>query len=215
MTSLAKRSAKYFFKEGLKLLGIVLGLECILVIEWIIIGSDKESFMDYLFQMLMSVGCIVVILMNMLYSFYGPNWFDSLVLSMGARRKDIFVGELIKQLTFVGGNFVIYTILMAIFGKYEYLLLNLLASLIAFALGPVGLLIGYNVHSHGKVVIIVVALIGGIGGGLTGFASASNIAFSVGSVGGLVLIITIIASIIIFAASEFWVYKLNQKSMVR
>ena len=37
MSSLAKRSAKYYFKEGLKAVGLVLGIECLLVIEWLIL----------------------------------------------------------------------------------------------------------------------------------------------------------------------------------
>ena len=215
MSSLAKRSAKYFFKEGLKAVGIVLGLECLLVIEWFILGTDEEHFVDYLFQMVMSVGCIIVVMMNMMYSFYGPNWYDSMALSMGARRKDIFLGELIKQATFVGSYMVVYIILIAIFNKYEYLLLMILSSIVSFALGPVGLVIGHKVHNHGKVIVFIIAMIAGGGGGFVGFGAATGLAFGAEMLGAFLITATVIGSIIIFALFEFWAYKLSQKSMVR
>lgn len=215
MSSLAKRSAKYYFKEGLKAVGIVLGIECLLVIEWFILGTDEEHFVDYLFQMVMSVGCIIVVMMNMMYSFYGPNWYDSMALSMGARRKDIFLGDLIKQATFVGSNLAVYVILIVIFNKYEYILLMILSSIVSFALGPVGLVIGHKVHNHGKVIVFIIAMLAGGGGGFVGFATATGLAFGAEMLGAFLITATVIGSIIIFALFEFWAYKLNQKSMVR
>lgn len=215
MSSLAKRSAKYFFKEGLKAVGLVLGIECLLVIEWLILGVDEEYFVDYLFRMVMSVGCIIVVMINMMYSFYGPNWYDSLVMSMGARRKDIFIGELIKQATFVGSNLAVYVILIVIFNKYEYLLLMILSSIVSFALGPVGLVIGHKVHNHGKVIVFIIAMIAGCGGGFIGYFSATGVSIGIESMGAYVIIAVLIIAVIIFALFEFWAYKLNQKSMVR
>ena len=215
MSSLAKRSAKYYFKEGLKALALVLGIECFLVIEWFILGANEKNPMDYLFQMVMSVGCIIVVMVNMMYSFYGPNWYDSLAMSMGARRKDIFLGELIKQATFVGSYMVVYIILIAIFNKYEYLLLMILSSIVSFALGPVGLVIGHKVHNHGKVIVFIIAMIAGGGGGFIGFFSATGVSIGIESIGAYVIIAVLIISVIIFALFEFWAYKLNQKSMVR
>ncbi len=215
MSSLAKRSAKYYFKEGLKALALVLGIECFLVIEWFILGANEKNPMDYLFQMVMSVGCIIVVMINMMYSFYGPNWYDSLAMSMGARRKDIFIGELIKQATFVGSYMVVYIILIAIFNKYEYLLLMILSSIVSFALGPVGLVIGHKVHNHGKVIVFIIAMIAGGGGGFIGFFSATGVSIGIESIGAYVIIAVLIISVIIFALFEFWAYKLNQKSMVR
>lgn len=215
MSSLAKRSARYFFKEGLKALALVLGIECLLVIEWLILGVDEEYFVDYLFRMIMSVGCIIVVMINMMYSFYGPNWYDSLVMSMGARRKDIFIGELIKQATFVGSNLAVYVILIVIFNKYEYLLLMILSSIVSFALGPVGLVIGHKVHNHGKVIVFIIAMIAGCGGGFIGYFSATGVSIGIESMGAYVIIAVLIIAVIIFALFEFWAYKLNQKSMVR
>lgn len=215
MSSLAKRSAKYYFKEGLKVVGLVLGLECLLVIEWFILGADEEHFVDYLFRMIMSVDCIIVVMINMMYSFYGPNWYDSLALSMGARRKDIFIGELIKQATLVVGNLAVYIILIAIFNKYEYLLLMILSSIVSIALGPVGLVIGHKVHNHGKVIVFIIAMIAGCGGGFIGFFSATGVSIGIESIGAYVIIAVLIIAVIIFALFEFWAYKLNQKSMVR
>ena len=215
MSSLAKRSAKYYFKEGLKVLALVLGIECCLVIEWFVLGANEKNPMDYLFQMIMSVGCIIVVMINMMHSFYGPNWYDSLAMSMGARRKDIFIGELIKQATFVGSNLAVYVILIVIFNKYEYILLMILSSIVSFALGPVGLVIGHKVHNHGKVIVFIIAMIGGCGGGFIGFFSATGVSIGNELIGAYVIIAVLIIAVIIFALFEFWAYKLNQKSMVR
>ncbi|WP_028243294.1 hypothetical protein [Pseudobutyrivibrio ruminis] len=214
MSSLAKRSAKYFFKEGLKTLGLVLGLECLLIIEWLIIGSDEKSLVEYVLNMFMSVGSIFIIMMNMMYSFYGPNWYDSMALSMGARRKDIFVGELIKQFTFVFGNFIALSLVAVIFQQYKYIILILISCIIAIALGPIGLIVGHKVSKYGKVIIMIIAIIGGVFGAslaIGGFWMKEYVT----ELSGFTFPLLIVGAIAIFALAELWAYKLNQKSMVK
>lgn len=214
MSSLAKRSAKYFFKEGIKTLGLVLGLECVLIIEWLIIGSDEKSLVEYVLNMFMSVGSIFIIMMNMMYSFYGPNWYDSMALSMGARRKDIFVGELIKQFTFVGGNFVALSLVAIILHQYKYIIIVLTTSIIAIALGPIGLIVGHKVSKYGKVVILIMAM---IAGGFGGYYAAAGFWMKeyVTELPGFTVPLLIVGAIVIFGLAELWAYKLNQKSMVK
>ena len=214
MSSLAKRSAKYFFKEGLKTLGLVLGLECRLIIEWLIIGSDEKSLVEYVLNMFMSVGSIFIIMMNMMYSFYGPNWYDSMALSMGARRKDIFIGELIKQFTFVGGNFVALSLIAVIFQQYKYIILILISCIIAIALGPIGLIVGHKVSKHGKVIIMIIAIIGGVFGVSLAMAGFWMNEFITGFP-AFTFQLVILGAIVIFGLAELWAYKLNQKSMVK
>ena len=214
MSSLAKRSAKYFFKEGLKTLGLVLGLECLLIIEWLIIGSDEKSLVEYVLNMFMSVGSIFIIMMNMMYSFYGPNWYDSMALSMGARRKDIFIGELIKQFTFVGGNFVALSLIAVIFQQYKYIILILISCIIAIALGPIGLIVGHKVSKYGKVIIMIIAIIGGFFGAslaIGGFWMKEYVT----ELPSFTFPLIIVGAIAIFALAELWAYKLNQKGMVK
>ena len=214
MSSLAKRSAKYFFKEGLKTLGLVLGLECLLIIEWLIIGSDEKSLVEYVLNMFMSVGSIFIIMMNMMYSFYGPNWYDSMALSMGARRKDIFIGELIKQFTFVGGNFVALSLIAVIFQQYKYIILILISCIIAIALGPIGLIVGHKVSKYGKVIIMIIAIIGGVFGVSLAMAGFWMNEFITGFP-AFTFQLVILGAIVIFGLAELWAYKLNQKSMVK
>lgn len=214
MSSLAKRSAKYFFKEGIKTLGLVLGLECVLIIEWLIIGSDEKSLVEYVLNMFMSVGSIFIIMMNMMYSFYGPNWYDSMALSMGARRKDIFVGELIKQFTFVFGNFIALSLVAVIFQQYKYIILILISCIIAIALGPVGLIVGHKVSKYGKVIIMIIAIIGGFFGAslaIGGFWMKEYVT----ELPVFTFPLLIVGAIVIFGLAELWAYKLNQKSMVK
>lgn len=214
MSSLAKRSAKYFFKEGIKTLGLVLGIECILIIEWLIIGSDEKSLVEYVLNMFMSVGSIFIIMMNMMYSFYGPNWYDSMALSMGARRKDIFIGELIKQFTFVGGNFVALSLIAVIFQQYKYIILILISCIIAIALGPIGLIVGHKVSKYGKVIIMIIAIIGGVFGVSLAMAGFWMNEFITGFP-AFTFQLVILGAIVIFGLAELWAYKLNQKSMVK
>ena len=214
MSSLAKRSAKYFFKEGLKTLGLVLGMECLLIIEWLIIGSDEESIVEYVLNMFMSVGSIFIVMMNLMYSFYGPNWYDSMVLSMGARRKDIFVGELIKQFTFVGGNFVALSLVAIILHQYKYIIIVLTTSIIAIALGPIGLIVGHKVSKYGKVIIMIIAIIGGVFGVSLAMAGFWMNEFITGFP-AFTFQLVILGAIVIFGLAELWAYKLNQKSMVK
>ena len=214
MSSLAKRSAKYFFKEGLKTLGLVLGLEVLLIIEWLIIGSDEESIVEYVLNMFMSVGSIFIVMMNLMYSFYGPNWYDSMALSMGARRKDIFIGELIKQFTFVGGNFVALSLIAVIFQQYKYIILILISCIIAIALGPIGLIVGHKVSKYGKVIIMIIAIIGGVFGVSLAMAGFWMNEFITGFP-AFTFQLVILGAIVIFGLAELWAYKLNQKSMVK
>ena len=214
MSSLAKRSAKYFFKEGLKTLGLVLGMECLLIIEWLIIGSDEESIVEYVLNMFMSVGSIFIVMMNLMYSFYGPNWYDSMALSMGARRKDIFIGELIKQFTFVGGNFVALSLIAVIFQQYKYIILILISCIIAIALGPIGLIVGHKVSKYGKVIIMIIAIIGGVFGVSLAMAGFWMNEFITGFP-AFTFQLVILGAIVIFGLAELWAYKLNQKSMVK
>ena len=214
MSSLAKRSAKYFFKEGLKTLGLVLGMEVLLIIEWLIIGSDEKSIVEYVLNMFMSVGSIFIVMMNLMYSFYGPNWYDSMALSMGARRKDIFIGELIKQFTFVGGNFVALSLIAVIFQQYKYIILILISCIIAIALGPIGLIVGHKVSKYGKVIIMIIAIIGGVFGVSLAMAGFWMNEFITGFP-AFTFQLVILGAIVIFGLAELWAYKLNQKSMVK
>ena len=214
MSSLAKRSAKYFFKEGLKTLGLVLGMECLLIIEWLIIGLDRDSLVDYVINMFMSVGSIFIVMMNMMYSFYGPNWYDSMALSMGARRKDIFIGELIKQFTFVGGNFVALSLVAIILHQYKYIIIVLTTSIIAIALGPIGLIVGHKVSKYGKVVILIMAMIAGGFGGSYAFSGFWMKEF-ITDFPAFTFPLLIVGAFLIFGLAELWAYKLNQKSMVK
>lgn len=218
MNSLAKRTAKYFFKEGLKYLGVVIGLELILIIEWIALSYGEESVVDSVFNYFLQVGSILIILMNMLYAFYGPGWYDSIALSMGARRKDIFVGEIIKQLTFVVGNLLFFTAVCVAFGRSEEVNKLFISCIIAFALGPIGLIIGHKVKRFGKIFVFIIAFICAIIGGFVGVTQALSgdaFGFEIFSVIVKAKLFLFAVALVIFVLAEIWVYKLNQKSMVR
>ncbi len=213
MSELSKRSAKYYFIGGLKQVGIMILLQVALVVEWVVLGyDDHENIMDFVIEMLITAGAYFTIFINLLYAMYGPNWYDSMVLSMGARRKDVFWGEMIKQITFVVGNSLVYMLVVAISKEHSYMYFILCSAVIGIAVGPLGLVIGHTMKKFGKLAVIIVALISGCFGAFLIFSvEDSKFAIKFPHIGfALVLLV----GIVVFVASEAWVYKLNKKSMV-
>lgn len=214
MSDLSKRASKYFLLQGLKLTGYVFLIYGILFLEWILIGSDDEiGVLNFTLQMFLLIGGFFSILMNVIFSMYGPNWYDGLALSMGARRKDVFLGEFIKQGVFVLCHFAVLMGVAIIFKKDMYKEYILFTSFLSFVLGPLGLIIGYSIRKYGKIIIFVIAIASGLCGAWGSIAITSG-TFAV-NFQNLNAYVIAVVGLIIFAGLEFVVYKLNQKSMVR
>ncbi len=216
MSDLSKRTLKYYVKSGLKNYGIILAIEAALALEWILIGFDEENLFEYVTRMSLMIGGLFTVLLNGMYSLYGPNWYDSLVLSMGARRKDIFWGQIIKQLILIVCNSVLLTVLALIIGKPFYLYYIYATAFMALILGGVGLVVGHKIKRYGKIVVVIVAVIAGVLGGTVGVTAVfdQNTAL-LNFFGSTPLVALPIAAIVIYVALEAWAYKLNKTMMVR
>lgn len=214
MSELSKRSAKYFFIQGLKWSGYVVLLQLVLCLEWYVLGVDEEGgALQYSLGMMLSLGGFFTALLNGIFAIYGPNWYDSLALSMGARRKDVFWGELIKQLTFVVASTVFYIILILITNQFRFINYTLLAAVFAIVVGPIGLVIGHKIKKYGKIFIVIIATFSGLFGMYVGMSSVtgSSALFALPEIS--ILLVVLVAALL-FVLFELWVYKLNSKCMV-
>ena len=215
MKSLARRSAEYYFMQGLKMFGLIMGLQLILAIEWIIMGVEETDLIGYVTQSIVIFSAMFMVMFNTLYTVYGPNWYDSIVLSMGARRKDVFRGQIIQQVTCIALCTIVNLAICIIFNHVEFIGYTILSAAVAFLFGVAGTVIGYKIKRFGKVVIFIILMIitciGAALGALT--ALGKDLVFTVLSSGPLFPVIGI-GTIIAFILLEIWAYKLNSKSMV-
>ncbi|SDB31236.1 hypothetical protein SAMN02910298_01548 [Pseudobutyrivibrio sp. YE44] len=212
MSNLSKRAAKYYFLQGIKFIVWVILIQGFLFAEWLVIGGDPgESALEHATDMLFSIGGFMTIFLNGMFSLYGPNWYDSMALSMGARRKDIFWGQIIKQFTFVIGATLCYVIVALVSGQTSYLLTIVVEGILAIAAGPIGQVIGYKIKRFGKIAVLFMAIIGGSFGAAFALQATGVFVFEYQSI-SIALIAVVV--LVVFALFEMWVYKLNSKLMV-
>lgn len=215
MSDLSKRTYKYYFLNGMKNYGIVLLLELVLILEWILIGSD-EDLMDFVPRMFVMVCGLFTPLMNGIYSMYGPSWYDSLTLSMGARRKDIFVGQIIRQLIMVVCNTAVVVLVGKIFLSDFFVYYAYATALVGLETGAAGLVIGHKLRRYGKIIIVIIAVGCAIVGGSIGVGAATrgNI-YLLSNIASVPIVIYLIVIVLLYVGLEAWVYKLSKTMMVR
>ena len=215
MSDLSKRTYKYYLINGLKNYGLILLIEMLLILEWILIGSD-EDLREYIPRMFVMVGGLFTTILNGIYSMYGPGWYDSLTLSMGARRKDIFVGQLIKQLIIVVCNTAVVAVVASIFLSKFFMYYVYATALMGLVTGAAGLVIGHKLRKYGKVVIMVIVSGCAILGGIIGVGAAiDGNAKIITNVASIPPIIFPILMVLLFVGLEVWGYKLSKTMMVR
>ena len=110
MNSLGMRSARYFLVRAVKYLGVVIGVGLFLVAEMFVLNIGEPDQMEVALNWLISGPIFMALIMNVAYSLYSVSWTDSVVLSMGARRKDIFIGDIIQTIVLLGGAWLFVTI---------------------------------------------------------------------------------------------------------
>ena len=217
MSELSKRAAKYYFVQGAKQALFVFAFLMMMIVFNSLVfidGSLKDSFMNSIGNAL-CYGSYMVILCNFMFSVYGPNWYDSIALSLGCRRKDIFIGEMIKQAVFVLSNFIVL-IALEVIGNMDSVMVLIGTAILGFIMGPLGLILGHKIKKIGRIVIIIPIMIGVfLSATLSNVIAMRREAFlTEGSpMTGFVIGFIIVAAVL-FTLFEFWAYNLNKKSMV-
>ena len=217
MSELSKRAAKYYFVQGLKQSLFVLAFLMMMTVFNSLVfidGSVKDSFMNSIGNAL-RYGSYMIILCNFMFSVYGPNWYDSIALSLGCRRKDIFIGEMIKQAVFVLSNFIVL-IVLAVIGNMDSVMVLIGTAILGFIMGPLGLILGHKIKKIGRIVIIIPIMIGVfLSATLSNVIAMRTEAFLTegSSMTGFVIGFIIVAAVL-YTLFEFLAYNLNKKSMV-
>ncbi len=217
MSELSKRAAKYYFVQGAKQALFVFAFLMMMIVFNSLVfidGSLKDSFMNSIGNAL-RYGSYMVILCNFMFSVYGPNWYDSIALSLGCRRKDIFIGEMIKQAVFVLSNFIVL-IALEVIGNMDSVMVLIGTAILGFIMGPLGLILGHKIKKIGRIVIIIPIMIGVFLSATISnvIAMRREVFLTEGSpMTGFVIGFIIVAAVL-FTLFEFWAYNLNKKSMV-
>ena len=204
MSELSKRAAKYYFIQGIKLVMVSLLVLIFGGVMWTFFSMGEANAFEHVLNMIFSFGTLFMIMLNFLYSMYSPAWYDSLVLSMGARRKDVFFGELLKQITFIIGTVLIYIILAVSLHRPEHIITILTCSIISLLMGAVGLIVGHKIK---KYVFVNAALFATLG-----IRQADGKTLIDAHADSRYVIVS--AALLLFAILEFVVYRINKKAMV-
>ncbi|SFU89915.1 hypothetical protein [Butyrivibrio sp. INlla21] len=217
MGELSKRAAKYYFVQGTKqalfvlaFLAMITVLNCLVFVD----GSVMDSLMDNIGSSI-RYGSYMIVLCNFMFSVYGPNWYDSIALSLGCRRKDIFIGEMIKQVMFVLSDFIVL-IALATVAKQEYIIVLIGFVVLGLVMGPLGLIVGHKIKRIGRIVVLVTIMVGAFFSAmLSNIIAMRTEAFITEGcpVTGVVIGFIIVAAVL-YTLFEFWAYNLNKKSMV-
>lgn len=215
MNSLSARTRKYYFLAGLKLFGYMAAVQLLLAVEWMFFGVEEEDIVGFVSQNVITFNAMFMVLFNMMFAIYAPNWYDSMVLSLGARRRDVFWGQLIKQSIYVGLSAILSIVLCVVFKHENFLGYTFVAVAAAMILGALGLVIGYKVKKYGKIVIFGLLIIVGVQAGIWGFVLAAGIKLPIGSLNSAIILSLIgVGAVAVFVLLELWAYRLNQKCMV-
>ncbi|MBO4911124.1 MAG: hypothetical protein J5504_00230 [Butyrivibrio sp.] len=216
MSELSKRVVKYYFKQGFKLFAYVLlgiiPLGC--VWAFMVYGNDYD-WKRQLFRMLFGYCEWLVPYFIFCFSMQAPTWHDSMAMSMGARRKDVFCGNLIKQGTFALCSSFGYILLILWSRQTEQMNHVLFLLAISLASGSVGHFLGYKVYRYGRKVMLISVI-------------AFLITYSVVRVSYTInyyhmakmfsfeknIFAYILGFIILFVVMEILIYKANKKCVV-
>lgn len=213
--SLARRSDKYYVKTGLYTLGYALLLECLLIAELIFFDYGNDLRMDYIARSGISFFFMILILFNAMYSLYAANWTDSIVLSMGARRKDIFRGQILKTTVCLVLGAALALIAIYFTKQFELIGLLIMSIIGAFPLTALFYGIGHKIRKWGRVAVMIIAIIGGICGAAVSAGSILRQVFFPAFNLQISFAIYALVCVVAFVLLEMWVYKLSSKSMVR
>lgn len=215
MSDLFKRTAKYYFRQGIKLFSYIsLGVLAVAVMWTVTLLGEGDDWSRRLFLMLLEFFEFFMPYAAFMFSLYAATLNDGIVLSMGARRKDIFIGNLIKQGTYALCNALGYLLLaLPVWeqGRIKHVLFVIAMSLAA---GASGYFFGYKVDKYNNAVAAVVAIVYMllyvlirysfviIDVGFSAYAFENNV------------VIYALGALLIFAGMEVLIYRANKYSSV-
>ena len=212
MGILSKRVAKYYFLHGLKLAAITIGSILCAGFVWILSMFGVDDWNERVIRMVLQFMFYMVPFLNLCYSMYSPGWYDSLTLSMGARRKDIFYGNIVRQSVFIFANALFFCLFVLISGQTSFIVQVLPLVCISFLSGAFGLYMGHKVKKHGRVILFLATLVFVILFNVTSILVLINDRFM--AIFNAYKPFMTVGAVILFVILEVLVYRVNKKSMV-
>lgn len=212
MGILSKRAAKYYFLHGLKLSAVSIGSILCVGFVWTLTMFGEDGWDERVIRMALQFTRYMVPYLNLCYSIYSPSWYDSLALSMGARRKDIFYGNIIKQSVFALTNVLFFCLLALISGQTGIVEQAVSIACISLFGGAFGLYMGHKVKKYGRVVMMAACFIFVI------FYTGTSLLYIID--GNFIAKVEaykpvlIAGAVILFGVMEVMIYRVNKKSMV-
>jgi hypothetical protein len=214
MASLAVRSSGYFFRRAIKFLGIILGVAAFIVGEMFVLNFGEESMIESILLWAVVGPAMMASILNMTYSLYSVSWQDSMVLAMGARRRDIFWGEIIQTAVLLGGSLLVDVILvLATNQQYMFPIIGLMYSL-ALPTGAIAMVVAHKLQKYGRVVMMIFVVIAAVIGGMIGGTAATGNVFFFNWFAATPVVAVAAVSVVVYLLLEVWVYQLNKTSMV-
>ncbi len=212
--SLATRSNIYYAVTGLKLLGTVGACVLVLVAEFFIMYYGNDELFKYQMNTLVMLAMMFLVMFNGIFSLYSANWTDSMVLSMGARRKDIFRGQIIKTVVAMVLGTGVVIAAMYLTDQMDHLRIVIGMAIAAFPISALFYALGHKIRKFGKLGFVVIIMAATIGGILFGFNAATPGNPLAAFVRNLNTGAIIGIAVVLYLLFELWAYKLNKKSMV-
>jgi len=171
MDTLKARTIKFYLIKSFQLVVITIGLGLLLFVEGLFFGIGEADQMIESIN-LGSTGLLIgTMLMPAMYAIYGPNLYDSLVLSMGARRIDIYWGNILKEIVF----FVCAAIIICLCGIFTgftmYKNISIVIPSIGLFMSSLCRLFAIKFKNAGKMVVIIIVLMCAMTGAMCGYTS--------------------------------------------
>lgn len=212
--SLALRSAKYYLYRSATLLFYVVLLSLILVVEILIMDMGEPDVIAHALRVYILGFSMMVFMLNAMYALYGVSWMDSMVLSMGARRIDIFRGEILQNVVLLGGGFIVNTIVAACTNQMHIVKFLSVMYLIGLPIGALAAIAGHTLHKYGRIVIFILIFISAGCGGYFGGTAVTGTSFLTNIMAGTSTGAVVALSLLLYVVLEVIIYNLNKKTMV-
>lgn len=214
--SLAARALKYYLGIALQRLGITAGITALIFVEFLIIHSGEPNFVQTTVRLCFLMFALFAMLFNPMYAMYGPNWYDSNVLSMGGRRKDIFWCSIVKELLYESVCMVVIIVAHNIAGTTELIPYGIVLIGLSLPLAGIARIIGHNIKKHGRLPVIILALTAGAGGAAVSMIETMGVdIYSKLPSTASQLCVYLLGCLGAYAIFQIFVYKLCSKAMVR
>ena len=215
MSDLRKRVCIHYLKDAGKMILMALGIAAIILVENLILNyGDAEMIEDMIDSAIMTFG-LFILLFNGIYAMYGPTWTDSLVLSMGVRRSDIFVGNILKEITFAVLGLIVLLLACFFTANYHFMFFSIYMCVASLVIAGIARIAGYKIKKFGKVALVVLVAVIATLSGIIGMSIAlDGFAFDWFKFSVNTSVLAWGAFLIIYGILQDIVYRLNSKAMV-